>query len=244
MDGPGPDATGPGSAARAGAGDDGPQVLERAATRRGELVLRRSGAEFEIISNGVFLMDTRDGRSERLMVTAALDRCPAAAPEVLICGLGVGFALAEAVRKPWVARVDVVEISAELIGWHATHLRHLAPLAWDDSRVHVINADVVAWLARQRGPYDVICLDVDNGPEWTVWDANQALYGAGGLRRIVGSLRPGGVVSVWSAAEAPAFEDRLRRHFTSVHAYRVPVSRGQPDVVYLAERGGAGPPGR
>ena len=226
MGGPGPGGTGGG----------GPHVLERVVTRRGELVLRREGAEFEIISNGVFLMDTRDGRSERLMVAAALGRCPVSAPRVLICGLGVGFSLAEAVSDPHVARVDVVEISAEIIGWHATHLRHLAGSAWDDGRVHVINADVVAWLARRQGPYDVICLDVDNGPEWTVWDANQALYGDEGLRRVRDSLRPGGVVAVWSAAEAPAFSDRLQRHFSGVHAYRVPVSRGQPDVVYLAKR--------
>ena len=226
MGGPGP----------GGTGDGGPHVLERAVTRRGELVLRREGAEFEIISNGVFLMDTRDGRSERLMVSSALARCPAATPEILICGLGVGFSLAEAVSQARVVRVDVVEISAEIIGWHATHLRHLAGSAWDDGRVHVINADVVAWLARRQGPYDVICLDVDNGPEWTVWDANQALYGDEGLRRVRDSLRPGGVVAVWSAAEAPAFEARLLRHFSGVHAYRVPVSRGRPDVVYLAKR--------
>jgi spermidine synthase len=211
-------------------------VLERTITARGELVLRRSGAEFEIISNGVFLMDTRDGRSERLMVTAALACCPATAPEILICGLGVGFALAEAVSHARVAQVDVVEISAEIVGWHATHLRHLAAPAWQDGRVQMINADVAAWLARPRGPYDVICLDVDNGPEWTVWDANQALYGDEGLRRVRDSLRPGGVISVWSAAEAPAFSGRLQRHFAGVHAYRVPVSRGQPDVVYLAKR--------
>ena len=90
-------------------------MLERAVTRRGELVLRREGAEFEIISNGVFLMDTRDGRSERLMVSSALARCPAATPEILICGLGVGFSLAEAVSQARVVRVDVVEISAEII---------------------------------------------------------------------------------------------------------------------------------
>jgi spermidine synthase len=234
---PGPGSTGPSGPGPAAPGSDGgPRVLERTVTARGELALRRSGAEFEIISNGVFLMDTRDGRSERLMVTAALACCPATAPEILICGLGVGFALAEAVSHARVARVDVVEISAEVVGWHATHLRHLAAPAWQDGRVHVINADVAAWLARPRGPYDVICLDVDNGPEWTVWDANQALYGDEGLRRVQDSLRPGGVISVWSAAEAPAFSGRLRRHFAGVHAYRVPVSRGQPDVVYLAKR--------
>ena len=252
MSGPDPDGVGPGGTTPGGAGpgaagpgergDGGPQVLARIATRRGELALRRSGSEFEIISNGVFLMDTRDGRSERLMVAAALGRCPATAPRVLICGLGVGFSLAEAVSDPHVARVDVVEISAEIIGWHATHLRHLAAPAWDDSRVNVVNADVVAWLDRPRGPYDVICIDVDNGPEWTVWDANQVLYAGEGLRRIRDSLRPGGVISVWSAAEVPAFEERLRRHFTGVHAHRVPVSRGQPDVVYVAERADPGSP--
>ena len=236
MGGTGPGSPGPGGTGPGGTGDGGPQVLERIVTRRGELALRRSGAEFEIISDGVFLMDTRDGRSERLMVTAALACCRATAPEVLICGLGVGFALAEAVSQARVARVDVVEISTEIIGWHATHLRHVAARAWDDGRVHVINADVVAWLARERGPYDVICIDVDNGPEWTVWDANKVLYGEEGLGRVRDSLRSGGVVSVWSAAEAPAFEDRLRRHFTGVHVHRVPVSHGQPDVVYLAKR--------
>src|SRR2546430_14910174 len=142
------------------------RVLERVATRRGELVLRRSGTEFEIISTGVFLMDTRDGRSERLMVTAALARCPATAPEVLICGLGVGFALAEAVSQARVTRVDVVEISAEIIGWHATHLRHLAAPAWNDGRVNVINADVVAWLARPRGPHDRLCRVRRQRPGW------------------------------------------------------------------------------
>jgi spermidine synthase len=242
LTGPDLDSTTPGSTTPRGTGGSRAQVLARIATRRGELALRRSGTEFEIISNGVFLMDTRDGRSERLMVAAALSRCPATAPHVLICGLGVGFSLAEAVNNPRVARVDVVEISAEIIGWHATHLRHLAAPAWDDGRMNVINADVVAWLDRPRGPYDVICVDVDNGPEWTVWDANQVLYAGEGLRRIRGSLRPGGVISVWSAAEAPAFEDRLGRHFTGVHTHRVPVSRGQPDVVYVAERADPGSP--
>ncbi|NDU77964.1 spermidine synthase, partial [Actinomadura sp. DSM 109109] len=37
----------------------------------GELVLRRVDGDYEIISNGVFLMDTRNGESERLLVRAA-----------------------------------------------------------------------------------------------------------------------------------------------------------------------------
>src|SRR4051794_17590686 len=46
------------------------EVVERVTTPRGELVLRRAGEHLEVISNGVFLMDTRDGRSERLLARA------------------------------------------------------------------------------------------------------------------------------------------------------------------------------
>ena len=43
-------------------------VVERVVTPRGELVLRRAQAQYEIIHKGVFLMDTRNGASERLLV--------------------------------------------------------------------------------------------------------------------------------------------------------------------------------
>lgn len=196
-------------------------------------MLRRTGPVFEIISNGVFLMDSSDGRSERLLVSAALAACPEPAPRILIGGLGVGFSLAEAVSRPGVAHVDVVEISAEIIGWHATYLRHLAAAAWEDDRVAVINADLVAWLDRPRGPYNIVCLDIDNGPEWTVSEANRVLYEDGGLRRILRSLVPDGVLAVWSASEAPEFERLLRRCLGEVRVHRVGVTRGQPDVIYV-----------
>jgi spermidine synthase len=203
---------------------------------RGELALRESGGHFEIISNGVFLMDTRDGRSERLLVDLAVAGCAAAAPRILIAGLGVGFSLATAVARPAAAAIDVVEISPDIIRWHGTHLRHLAGAAWTDPRVRVINADFVAWLAGRPGPYDAICLDIDNGPGWTVHDGNQALYGGEGLARLHDTLSPGGCVTVWSASADPAFEARLRRRFASVEVRQVPVRRGEPDVIYVATR--------
>jgi hypothetical protein len=54
-----------------------PETVDRRLGKAGELVLRRSGAHFEIIANGMFLMDSRDGTSERLLVRAAADRMPA-----------------------------------------------------------------------------------------------------------------------------------------------------------------------
>jgi spermidine synthase len=219
----------------------GSRTLERVTTAAGEIALRQAGTDFEIISNGVFLMDTRDGRSERLLVRAALRQCPAASPRLLICGLGFGFSLAEAVAEVTAARIDVAEISPEIIGWHERYLRHLTGAALADSRVSVLRADVAGWLAEPRGPYDIICLDVDNGPEWTVSDANRVLYGNEGLRRLQASLTGRGTLAVWSAATAPGYEQRLRERFRLVRVHRVPVAHGEPDVVYLASGPRAGP---
>src|SRR5262249_21401732 len=89
-------------------------IVARAQTPRGELALRRDGAHFEIISNGVFLMDTRDGRSERLLATVALDVHPAPR-RVLVGGLGVGFTLGAVLADPRVAAVTVVEVEPVIV---------------------------------------------------------------------------------------------------------------------------------
>src|SRR4051812_37529016 len=167
---------------------ESPEVVERVDTGRGELVLRRRGEHFEVISNGVFLMDTRDGRSERLLVRAAVDA--AAAPRsVLIGGLGVGFSLREAVTDERLQRIDVVEIEDAVLGWHRRYLQHLTGEALSDPRVHVVVGDLadVAGTAQYDvavpAQYDVVCVDVDNGPTWTVTADNAALYDEDGTVR-------------------------------------------------------------
>ena len=200
-------------------------TVERLTTPRGELVLRRDGAHHEIVSNGTFLMDTRDGRSERELVRAA------AGPgdRVLIGGLGVGFSLAEALAVG-AAAVTVVEIEPAVVRWNR---EHFGTAALDDPRVTVAVADLAGFLARP-GEYDAICLDVDNGPDWTVTPGNAALYGDAGLARLDARLAPGGTLAVWSANASPAFEARLRARFGQVRLIELPVPRGGPDVVYAA----------
>jgi spermidine synthase len=220
-------------------GDAPPEVVDRATgVTGGDLVLRRAGADFEIISNGVFLMDTRGGRSERLLVRAALERLSGPA-HVLIGGLGVGFSLAEAAARSAAAgagAVTVVELEPAVIGWHRTHLRPYSAGALDDPRVTVTCADLLDWLPAAAARFDAICLDIDNGPGWTVTDRNAHLYGAGGLGLLADRLAAGGVLAVWSAAAAPAFEERLRARFGDVEVRTVPAPRGEPDVIYLACR--------
>jgi len=212
----------------------GAVVVERVVTPRGELVLRRAQAHHEIIHNGVFLMDTRNGASERLLVRAALDACRRPRVRVLIGGLGVGFSLDEALRHPAVTEVVVIEVEEAIIRWHATHFGAHASRALEDPRTRVINADLTAWLGDGAGRFDAICLDIDNGPEWTVAAGNAVLYTEEGLSMLRRRLVPGGVLAVWSAMAAPAFAAALAHHFSSVQVHLVEVPRGDPDHVYVA----------
>ncbi|MGH8794393.1 MAG: spermidine synthase [Stackebrandtia sp.] len=215
--------------------DAAPRIVARVADGpHGELVLRRVGDDYEIVSNGVFLMDTRNGESERLLVSAACERLGAGA-EILIGGLGVGFSLAEALSRADVSAVTVVEMLRPVVDWHAGPLRRFSG-GLDDPRVEIACADLRGWLRRDQRTFDAICLDVDNGPGWTVVPENAELYGDSGLELVASRLRSGGVLSVWSAAADTAFAARLRRHFVDVAEHEVPVPRGDPDVVFTATR--------
>jgi spermidine synthase len=213
--------------------EDRQLIVERRQTPRGELVLRRTGAHFEVIADGTFLMDTRDGRSERLLVREAVAGMDDV--RLLIGGLGVGFSLDEALSAEEVREVVVVEVEPAVVEWARTHLRGLNRHGIEDSRVNIVVADLLDVLDAVDGRFDAICLDVDNGPGWLVHPANARLYADEGLHRFAGLLRPGGRLAVWAAARDDAFEARLRRGFPQVGIRSIPVARGPDDVIYVAQ---------
>ncbi|MDX2852059.1 spermidine synthase [Streptomyces sp. PA03-3a] len=220
--------------------DERPVTLDRRNGPYGEIALRRSGERYEIIANGTFLMDTSDGRSERLLVDAALGALPAdkADLSVLIGGLGVGFSLARAASEPRWTRISVAERERAVIDWHRTGpLAVFSEHALEDPRVSVVEGDLVAYVRNADVTYDALCLDIDNGPDWTVTEGNGGLYGPAGLAACRERLEPGGVLAVWSAQPSPAFDDALRSvQFTQVRTIEIPVNRGVPDVVHLATK--------
>jgi spermidine synthase len=222
---------------------DIPEVLDRREGPHGEVVLRRHGALLQIIANGCFLMDTSDGRSERRLIDAAADALAAsgehAAPHLLIGGLGVGFSLAHAAADPRWGRIAVVERERAIIDWHrGGPLSALSADALADPRAEILEADLVRYVNETSDTYDALCLDIDNGPGWTVTEGNGGLYAPSGLAGCARLLRPGGVLAVWSAQPSPDFEETLRNAgFQQVRTEEIPVARGVPDVVHI----GVGP---
>ena len=220
--------------------DDGPVVLDRRDGPHGEVVLRRHAGRYEIIANGCFLMDTSDGRSERLLVDAALEALdapggPRTGLRLLIGGLGVGFSLARAAAEPRWGEIAVVEREEAVIDWHRSGpLDAYSAHALDDPRVRVVEADLVGYVRDAEIRFDALCLDIDNGPDWTVTENNGTLYSPSGLVACRERLEPAGVLAVWSAQPSAGFEAALREAgFTDVRTLEVPVARGVPDMVHI-----------
>ena len=206
--------------------------VARSESERGEVVLRervdpgdQHGLRvLELRVNGVFVMDTLETATERQLAVAALAQVdePRA---VVIGGLGLGFTLREVLADHRVERVAVVEIEDSLVQWMRDGTVPHGPAVLADERLTVITADIrMAMAEATPAAYDLVLLDVDNGPGCLVYDDNAAVYQETFLAQVAAALRPGGAVVVWSAADAPELADALQTVFGNV----APVPHGAP----------------
>ncbi len=196
--------------------------VARAESERGELLLRErtpdggSSPVLELRANGVFVMDTREHASERALADAALALVETPR-RVLVGGLGLGFTLDRVLGDRRVERCDVVEIEPALVDWMRDGTIPHGPRLLADSRVQPVVADVAQALAEAApASYDVVLLDVDNGPGHLVHDGNADLYTASFLREVHDRLAPGGVVALWSAGRSPELLETLAQVFAQV----------------------------
>ena len=204
-----------------------------------DLRLERHDRDFIIMLGRGELMSSRMSGSEQALATLACARIAGRADtHVLIGGYGMGFTLRAALAAlPARARVTVVELVPEIIDWACGPMTVLSAGCLDDPRVQVVEGDVAAAIAASPGAFDAILLDVDNGPDGLVREANDAIYCEQGLRAAKAALRPGGVLAVWSAARDDAFARRLRRAGLSVEEVSVPAranGKGAKHIIWFA----------
>nr|WP_253945168.1 hypothetical protein [Nocardioides sp. zg-DK7169] len=171
---------------------------------------------WELRANGVFVMDTEETSTEEALATACLALVEEPA-QVLVGGLGLGFTAHRVLADRRVRRCVVVEIEQALVDWMRDGTVPHGPAVLADERLQVVVADVAVALAEARpASYDLVLLDVDNGPGYLVHDANAGLYETPFLTRLRTLLRPGGAAAIWSASEEPALEEAMRAVFGAV----------------------------
>lgn len=208
--------------------------VARALTPRGEVTLHRrlrDGIEvLELRVNGVFVMDTVETTSERALAARALALVEDPR-HVLVGGLGLGYTLAEVLADPRVERVTCVELEENLVDWMRAGTVPHGPALMTDPRLQMVTGDVAQVLARaEAATYDLVLLDVDNGPGYLVHEQNGGLYEEPFLAVAARATR--GHLVIWSAAEAPALAGAITSVVGNCTPVPYPVRLGRRHETY------------
>ena len=205
-----------------------------------ELRLKRRGSEFSIMLGANELMNSRVSGSEEALARLSCTRISGRRqPTMLIGGLGMGFTLRAALAELGQdATVVVAELVPSVVAWARGPMAELFAGSLDDPRVEIREADVVDVIRSGKGVYDAILLDVDNGPDGLSRSANDRLYDMKGLAAARASLKPGGILAVWSAHPDRSFAARLKQSGFEVEEVntRARGKRGARHVIWLAAR--------
>lgn len=188
------------------------RTIARASTPRGDIALRRRAhpgedTAYELIVGGVFAMDTVDVSTEIELAVLGLAAC-VAPRRVLVGGLGLGFTARAVLADQRVRHVVIAEIEEALLGWARDGLVPTLTEVIADARVQIRAGDIAELLAGED-IFDVILLDVDNGPSFLVHPTNSRLYAEATLSGALARLAPGGVLAIWAAQPEPALLDSL-----------------------------------
>jgi spermidine synthase len=154
---------------------------------------------------------------------------------VLVGGLGLGYTVRALLGDDRLGQVIVAEIEPELVSWMRAGLM---PSVLDDPRVGVVAGDVRAVVAElPDASVDAILLDVDNGPDFLVYNENSAVYTSAFLTTCSRKLRPAGVLTVWSSSASPALESAVKAVVGNCAVRPVPVELQGRDELYYVYQG-------
>ncbi len=182
-------------------------LIDSATEHGAVLELYGKDGQFMIRANGLELMNGFCHESEAALGAFAAEFAPTDGARFLVGGLGLGYtvaALLEALDDG--GTVTVAELSSAVINWFHQHAKASVMLG-TRGNVTILNADIRD-LLRKPDCFDVIILDVDNGPQPIVTAANAGLYSTDGLRALHGCLSDRGVALLWSGFESAEFAAR------------------------------------
>ncbi|HEY5820323.1 MAG TPA: hypothetical protein VIT20_00010 [Propionibacteriaceae bacterium] len=210
------------------------ETLARSDGPRGEVVLRRRISDGlvidELVVNGAFAMDSAETLTERRLGQLAAGR-----GRILVGGLGLGFTAAE-ILGLGVDRLEVVDIESCLIDWARAGITSTLAAVAADPRTQLHAADIAEVLAGGvpglDGPWDAIVLDVDNGPDFLIHAANDALYAPAGLGFAYVRLAPGGRLLIWCQGAAPGLLRDLQALEPDTAEHLIEVVRGERRFTY------------
>ena len=231
--------------------------IARAETERGELVLRErrpttGPTALELRANGVFVMDTAETSSERALAAAALELVDRPARRA---GRRPRARLHDAGGARRLSGSSAAPSSRSSRRWSTGCATAPSPTA---RRCWPTSGSSSWWpTSRSRSPrpatasYDLILLDVDNGPGYLVHDTNAALYRRAvpdpRARRAAARRRAGGLVGGRGArargrrwprcsarSQPPAYDVRLQERDETTGS----TSRGSGELaaVVLGQR--------
>lgn len=122
-------------------------------------------------------------------------------------------------------------------------LAHLTGDTLNDPKGEIILCDVAALIDDANDgtcdKFDAILLDVDNGPDGVVRDANDRLYTRTGLAKAREALKPGGILAIWSAAPDHKFTRRVKEAGFDVDVQEVrarPNNKGPRHTIWFAAK--------
>ncbi len=215
--------------------------VARAESERGEVVLRRRIEEraadaLELRVNGAFVMDTRETASETELAAAALELVEHPR-RVVVGGLGLGYTTQRVLADPRVEQVKVVELESALIGWMRDGTIPHGPALLADKRLQIVDADIVQAVDEAMSTYDLVLLDVDNGPGYLVHPTNAEVYRPEFLTATRKLIDPGGALAIWSASPAPELEQTMEQVFGNCTEHRYDVllqDRPEQYLLYLS----------
>ncbi len=206
------------------------------------MTLHQHDGSFCIRVNGKELMHSLSHASEDLLGELAIGPRALHSPlNILIGGLGLGFTLRSVLERTGPrTTVHVAELMPAVVEWNRTFLADLNGGLLRDSRVYLHTEDVRSVLARAgRAAYELILLDIDNGPAAMVQSGNARLYDMQGIQKIASALKPGGRAAIWSAGPDRGFSARLAAagfKVQAVAAKRHPNAKRPACTIYLADK--------